>query len=210
MKIVQGFLVLLLAIFGMTTTAHALSVANIALGKAVTLEDGAFFTGGGCCGQTANAQTVVDGIFLPKNRQWDQGSVWWDDHDGVANHLVIDLNGIFSLESFVIQADDNDAYLLEYWDTATATWQTAWNIPNYNSPGMGMGMHTHYDSESYVLERAITTDALRFSGNLSNGDRLFSVSEIQAFGSPVPLPPAVWLFGSSLVCFGLFRRKGKV
>ena len=211
MKIIQGFLILFMTTFGMAATVHAASVTNVAFGKAVTLEDGAFFTGGWGSGQTVNSQTVVDGIFFPKNRQWDQGPVWWDDRDGVANHLVIDLGGTFTLESFVIQADDNDAYLLEYWNPDTAVWQTAWNLPNYNNLGWGMQTrpNVYNNLERYTLGSTITTDALRFSGNLGNSDRLFSVSEIQAFGhaSPVPLPAAVWLFGSGLIGLGLFRRK---
>jgi len=215
MRIVQGFLIFFIAAFSITTTVYASSVTNVALGKSVSLEDGAFFTAGWGGGQTANSQTVVDGVFFPKNRQWDQGPVWWDDRDGVANHVVIDLNGTFTLESFIIQADDNDAYLLEHWDSGSATWQTTWNVANYNHTGWGMQTrpNVYNNLERHVLGSTVTTDALRFSGNLGNSDRLFSVSEIQAFGyaapTPVPLPAAVWLFGSSLAGLGVCRRKVK-
>jgi len=143
---------------------------------------------------------AVAGPQLPI--QWLTVS-WWDDRDGIANHVVIDLSGTFTIESFIIQADDNDAYLLEYWDIANSAWQTAWDVPTRYNWGMQTRPNVNDDLARYVLGSTITTDTLRFSGNLSRGDRYFSVSEIQAFGyaASVPEPAMLVLLGAGFLGF---------
>jgi hypothetical protein len=42
----------------------------------------------------------------------------------------------------------------------------------------------------YVLPGSIVTNALKLEGDMGNGDRLFSVSEVQAYG--VPIEPNLW------------------
>lgn len=188
-----------------SSTTHAAPI-NVAAGKTVSLHDGAFFTGGWSGGAIVSPDTIVDEIFLPSGNQWDQGAVWWDDTDGIANHITIDLDGTFRIESFIAQVDDNDAYLLEYWNGSS--WLTAWDIPNYDQ--LGWGLLTRPDvndnSVAYLLPTEIITSALRVSGNLSNGDNLFAVSEIQAYGYNAPEPSMLLLLGSALLGFGL---KGK-
>jgi hypothetical protein len=45
---------------------------NVALNANVTLNGGSFFTGG-WGGLVVNPNTIVDGVFVPRGTQWDQG-----------------------------------------------------------------------------------------------------------------------------------------
>lgn len=167
-----------------TNKARAATVTNVALNSNVTL-NGSFFGSGWGSGWTVSKDTIVDGTFLPRSNQWDRGPVWWDSRDGQSRSIDINLNGVYKIESLIVQADDNDAYILKYYDLNSNTWQTAWNVPNYD--GYGWGMQTRpipsNDNERFILSSPITTNALKIEGNMGSGDRLFSVSEIQAFGS---------------------------
>jgi len=176
--IVAAMVILVLA-------GDAAASSNVALNKDVTLV-GSFFTGGWGGGTVVSEDTVVDGTFLPRGNQWDQGPVWWDSNDGGQRSIEIDLGGDYVIDSFIVQADDNDAYKLYYWDETTNGWVLAWDIPNYDAYGWGMQTRPNPadDTEKYTLSTPITTDALRLEGNMENGDRLFAVSEIQAFGEP--------------------------
>ncbi len=191
---------------------------NIALNKEVNLK-GSFFVGGWGGGLIADPATVTDGMLFPQSHQWDQGTIWWDANlqGSSKNSINIDLSGNFSIESFIIQVDDNDAYLIEYHDIASNTWQVAWNVPNYDYyNGINLwGMQTRPDptnsSKQYFLSAPIVTDELRLTGNRSNSDRLFAVSEVQAFGHAVPEPsiiPLALIGIFSLLGGRLQRKKG--
>ncbi|SEL99035.1 hypothetical protein SAMN04489760_10228 [Syntrophus gentianae] len=168
---------------------------NVALNKTVTLN-------GTMSG--AAAGTLTDGVFRPRGTHWQSGTVWWN---GTSSYAEIDLEGIYVINSMIAQADDNDAYLVQYHNIQTNTWETAWNVPNYD--GYGSGMQTRPnpadDTERYMLSSSITTDALRFYA--TGGDNSYSVSEIQAYGSAVPLPGALWLFAPGLAALAGFRKK---
>ena len=87
---------------------------NVALDAKVTLHGGSFFTDGWGGGKIVDKHTIVDGVFLPRGKQWDQDAVWWDCHDGVNRYIKIDLGGVYEIYGFIVQADDNDAYNLYY------------------------------------------------------------------------------------------------
>jgi len=157
---------------------------NVALNASVDLQGAPFFEGGIGGGQIVNEDTIVDGIFLPRAQQWDQGPVWWDSTDGEDRYIEINLDDEYTINSFIVQADENDAYKLYYWDIMNSNWQVVWDVPNFNTI-QGTGMVTRPnpedESEKYFLSNPIRTDVLLFRGNLDDGDRQFSISEIQAF-----------------------------
>jgi len=180
------------------TGGLAVNAQNLALNKPVTL-NGSFFTGGWGSGLTVLANTVTDGTFLPRSTQWDQGAVWWDTGNATApQNMVIDLGGPVTINSLIVQGDDNDGYLVEYYDGSS--WQTAWDVPAVGGWGMQTRPDPTDDTAAYTLPSPITASELRISG--VGGDSLYSISEVQAFGSSVPeaASTAPLLFGA---CSGL-------
>lgn len=140
----------------------------------------------------------VDGVFTPENQQWNNGSFWWDEDPSINAapvHYTIQLDGLFTLNRFVVQADDNDSYLLEWWDGGA--WQTAFNVPAVFTFGL-------VTRDSGTIG-AITTDRLRFSA--TGGDAYYGVSEIQAFAVPEPGAWALMLAGFGLAGAALRQRR---
>jgi hypothetical protein len=176
---------------------HACPTAtdNLLLHAQVTLQGGPFFTGGWGGGLTVDPSMITNGLFLSGSNQWDSGAVWWDSRDNVDRSVLIELGGTYRIKSLVVQADDNDAYLLYYREAADGTWHLAWYVPNYDvfPDPSDWGMQTRPDPSDdcirYTLPQPIITDALMVKGDVTNGDRLFALSEVQAFGSPVAGDP---------------------
>lgn len=146
-----------------------------------------------------NLQAPVDGIFEPEAQQWNNGSFWWDQDPSVNQSPVtweVQLDQAYTVDRFLVQADDNDSYLLEYWDGAA--WQSAYAVPF----AFSFGLQTR-DSGTIG---PITTDRFRFTATA--GDNYYSVSEIQAFQAvPEPAAWALMILGFGLVGNALRRRR---
>ncbi len=150
---------------------------NLVRGAQVRLE-GSFFNGSG---DVVKAQTVVDGVFLPRGQAWNRGGVWWIEGDGKVSSIFLTFPGA-QITSLTIQADDNDAYEVSYLNDATDTWRLAWAVPNFDS--RGNGMLTRPDDQDnrqrFVLPSPIAATELRLRA--TSGDGHYSISEVQAFG----------------------------
>ena len=151
----------------------------------------------------AELSTLVDGVFLPHNTNWQDGTVWWDD--GATGHTTIQFSfGLSLIRELTVQADDNDAYRLSYMGDDNA-WHLLWDIPNYDQ--FGSGMQTRPDPENdsarFTLPVPVMTSMLLFEG--VDGDSLYSVSEVAAFGDPAPAPASLALLGAG--CLTLRRRR---
>jgi hypothetical protein len=145
-----------------------------------------------CQGLVVTAETVVDGRFLSANQCWDEGAVWWEEAaadtswdagDGSAaadSWIEIELDGSYTLREAIVQADNNDAYLLSYRDLATGDWLPLWTIPPAYSFGMATRPDPLDDAARQALPKIVTTDAVRLEAEF--GDGMYSVAEIQVFG----------------------------
>ncbi len=142
--------------------------------------------------------TVTDGVFAPEGQQWNNGSFWWDEDasvDATQMFVTIQLDATYTLDRFIVQADDNEEYVVDYWN----------GIAFVALEDLGVGLQTR-DSGTIA---PITTDKLRLSARL--GDKFYSISEFQAFGAPVP-EPATWammLIGFGFAGSALRRRRGQ-
>ncbi len=190
----------------------AADLTNVTLNKPVSLQ-GTFFQDGWGNHTTANPQTLVDGNFLPRSRQWDNGTVWWDsDSNGGGQYIQINLQGVYNIIHSIIQSDDNDAYTLLYRDLNSGNWLKALDIQNFDSFGWGMQTrpNPNNNNQMAILPSAFITDAVRFThlAQEDSGDTCYSVSEIQLYGTPVPEPSSIILGLISLGgLFGLKRKK---
>lgn len=150
----------------------------------------------------ASQVSVVDNVLLAEGTQWNIGSWWWDQDPSVNGTysqpmgISITLNGLYTIDRFVVQADDNDSYQLDYWDGAD--WQSAFSI---GVSADGPGLRTR---DSGFLG-PITTNQLRFYA--TGGDNYYAVSEIQAFSARVPEPGALALVMLALGAATLAGRR---
>jgi hypothetical protein len=189
--------------------AQAASAQNIisgnwsslqSLGAYASLRANSGWEGGSGPAIQSNA---VNDLFLPTGTQWNAPGSWWWDQDLSVNPdladyaapmgLTITLNGSYTVNRFVVQADDNDTYRLEYWDGSA--WLLAWDIPN--APGFGM------QTRDSGIIAPLTFSKLRFYA--TGGDNYYSVSEIQAFA--VPEPGTYALMGLGLLAVGGAARR---
>ena len=191
-KILLG-LVSLLFVFGMVGIDNAgASLINVAAAS-----NGGSITGfsGGFSG--VSMDTLIDEIFRPRSTYWQNGTVWWRHEE--SNYIEISFSASFIIRELVVQADDNDSYTMLYWNNDDSDWLTLWDVPNSSGGGMQTRPNPGDDSDRYELSSSVVTDKIRIKA--ASGDNSYSLSEVQAYGAPVPLPAALWLFGSGL--FGL-------
>jgi hypothetical protein len=145
---------------------------NLAQGKAVTALAGSTFQG-------VSPATLVDGSFLARGQGWTNETVYWS---GTSSVMEINLGATYSLAAARVQADDNDAYRIEYFDAANSSWNVLWDVPNYdNRFGGGMVTRPDYPTTDtnpwYEMPQRISTDRVRFRA--VSGDNNYSISEIQ-------------------------------
>jgi hypothetical protein len=190
--------ILTIATLGFIGVFTSNAVPNITSGSTVSL-NGTFFTdpGSWSTGVNGTGPGLVNGVFQPETQQWDFNSVWWNGTDYPANNIVLNLNGVYSITGFKVQADDNDVYEIDYLAPLSSIWKTAWIIP---APG-GSGLTTSSD----LLGTPIVATELRFEAD--SGDGYYAVSQIDATGSAVPDTATTWpLLGVGVCSLAAARR----
>ena len=143
---------------------------------------------------TSSPTAPVSGTPQPEGTTWNQGSFWWDQ-DVSPVTWTVNLKRAYTINEFLVQADDNDSYLLQYW-TGSA-WATAWTIPQVNSFGLV--------TRDSGLIAPITTDALQFTA--ISGDGYYALGQLEALGGvPEPSTWAMMLLGFAGLGFAAYRR----
>jgi hypothetical protein len=202
MKIQHCLAVAIIALFSMVS-GYA-SASNIALGKAVSLYDPLqeYGNSGSWAPGVLDAPgSITDGVYLPAGSVWDDYTVYWTAPSTAASQLTltVDLGGLYSLTGITLQADNNDLYSISYLDAADSWHGLGAIAPNTDASwGVGLGYLTGLTD---VVAKKLAIAALA-------GDLNYSVSQIAAEGSLVPLPAALPLFGAGLIGLaGLGARK---
>jgi RNA polymerase sigma factor (sigma-70 family) len=94
--------------------------------------------------------------------------------------IVLEFDRPYTLDGAIVQADNNDAYLLSYRDPDTGNWLGLWTVPPAYSFGMATRPDPSDDTRRQVLPKIVTADAVRLEAEF--GDGMYAVGEIQLFG----------------------------
>lgn len=147
----------------------------------------------------SNFFAPLDGTPQPEGTQWNNGSFWWDADPRINAAPIswsIRLNQQYRVNQLIIQADDNDSYLVEYWDGSA--WASLYTVQAVFNPGLR--------TRDSGLFAPVLTDRFRFSA--ISGDNYYSLSQFQAFGTiPEPASWAMLIAGFGLVGAAARRRR---
>lgn len=192
-----------LALFLLTFSAFALNASTVNVALSGTVTGIGNFSG-------AALDTVIDNTFLEEGAQ--SGGVTWNDR---LNVIQLDLTNAFSIIGVVLQAGGNDAYRLDYKNTATNNWETLWDISACSNCS---GANTR--STQWVMASVVAQSFRFFVNPVGAGSGEYSLSEVQLFtnsGSTpsgfstfvieTPEPGTMGLFGIALVALAIGARR---
>ncbi len=152
---------------------------------------------------------IIDGVIPTEGSSWTGATnVYWN---GTASVFSVDLGKLYKVDDVRVSVDNNDAYTIE-WSKDAIIWNNLFTISiGYGEIGWGMDtMSTDNTDGEYIAALDFSSVQARYLRIFATaGDNMYSVGELQAFGSvsTVPVPAAAWLFCSAL--FGLLRFRKK-
>lgn len=185
---------------GLALMASAHAATNVAQGGFVLLNgpDFGYVAPAWGPGVLAAGSTITDGTFLDQHHQWNLGTVFWGAAQTPTSSILIVLSQLYSVNTIVLQADNNDDYKIQY-HGADHLWHDLVTVSPPDSYGM--------DTVTATLGSSVMADGFMITG--ANGDNLYAVSEFQAMNAPVPEPEGYAMLGVGLAAVGLIARRRK-
>ena len=162
---------------------------------------------------------LIDGVFSSEAANWQNSTtVWWTGQSG-PNGVVftLDYGSLKNIDDVYISVDNNDGYVVEY-STDNTTYSNLFTIQSgYGDIGGGMDtMRTVAGDSEYVAGIDFSSVQAQYLRVYAfGGDSLYSISEIQAYGSdvnfnavPEPATIAIWsVLGAVGLAFASRARK---
>jgi len=196
MKVVGLLLTVCLLLTPILVSANT----NVALNAPVTTS-GSFLSGPQtyvCDGTPAAPSSVDNGVFYTEGTCWNDGVAW----TGFTNTIDISFGGTYTIDSAIVQADDNDTYLLQYLGTDNL-YHNWWQVPYDYS----FGLVTRPNADQVTPQGLSTVVATGVRILATDGDGYNSVGQIEVFTAPEPA--SLLLLAAALPALGAFRRLRK-
>ena len=159
---------------------------------------------------THNEALIIDGIFPGQGTGWTSAAtVYWN---GPESKFEIDYGALFTIEDVTLSVDNNDSYLVEFSQDG-AVWSSLFTVDIGDGEiTWGMDTMTSMAGEAeYVSGIDFEPVEARYLRIMSvGGDNMYSVGEIQAYGTgdaPVPEPSTLLLFGAGAAGMAFISRK---
>jgi hypothetical protein len=143
-----------------------------------------------------SAALIVDGTIPPEGQNWQLQTAYWGSS---ATILRVDLGALYRVEDVVVSVDNNDAYRVR-WSSDGSAYTTLFDIAvGYGEIANGVDtMSSELGNPEYIAGIDFAPVVARYLEiAASGGDSMYSVGELQAYGSvpvPVPAPLAALLF----------------
>jgi hypothetical protein len=198
MKLVYAFLATAAVC---AATLPAFADTNLALGATVTTNGPGWGNSSGWCCGSFNPSSIVNGTPQADGTQWNEGTAFWSGGvPDTADTLTITLANTASVDEIVLQADDNDAYQVNYWNG------TAWtDLTTFSAVG-GWGLATRPE---LFLGAPVTTDAFQITAVGGDGD--YAVGQFEALGTAATPEPATYtMILTGLGVLGAMVRRRRI
>ena len=153
-----------------------------------------------------NKEKIIDGFIPQEYTFWQTNTAYWW---GTGGEFTIDYGKQYIIKDILVSVDNNDDYKVDY-SVDKSNWSNLFTIDkNYGEVWNGMDtMSTDSGHAEYITQidfTPVTAQYLKIYA--TGGDNKYAVGEFQAYGSPVPVPGAVWLLCSGILgLIGVKRR----
>lgn len=169
----------------------------------------AIFSGSGS--YSGDLSILTDGVIPTEGTAWQTTTVWWY---GLTPSFTMDYGSVVRIEDLVLSLDNNDSYTVSY-SSNNSSWTELFTV-NSSQGNVGWGMDTF--STNAADAATLYVNAFDFSAIEArylkiaaiSGDNMYSIGELQASGSPVPVPSALLLLSAGCAALAGLSRKRRI